>query len=74
MQLEIVVKRLSLEKGYLVRVKNVSQIIKGFPGKFVQIELFMMKLMAILFMKAQDLSYLGYLYFIFQLLDIQVQM
>ena len=74
MQLEIVAKRLSLEKGYLVRAKNVSQTIKGFPGKFVQIELFMMKLMAILFMKAQDLNSLGYLYFIFQLLDIQVQM
>ena len=73
MQLEIAVKPLFLEKVYLVHVKNVSQIIKGFPGKFVQIELFMMKLMVILFMKAQDLSSLGYLYFMFQLQDILVQ-
>ena len=73
MQLEIVAKRLSLEKGYLVRAKNVSQIIKGFPGKFVQIELFMMKLMVILFMKAQDLSFLVYLYFMFLLPDILAQ-
>ena len=63
-----------LEKDYLVHAKNVSQIIKGFHGKFVQIELFMMKLMEILFMKAQDLSSLVYLYFIFQLPDILVQM
>ena len=58
---------LILKKEFSLHVRYVAIINVSYHGRLKPIELFMMKIMKILYMKMQDLNYLVFPYFTFQL-------